>query len=130
MQTPYKGEKMNPSTDENGIREAINYYSEGMRTADIEILKKAFHELAILCGYLGDEQIAAPIEGLYDWVISNPAPETYNCSILGIEITGRVAAATIRETDPHGDVIDYFHLLKDGNRWWIVSKLWDAEPGK
>ncbi len=58
---------------------------------------------------------------------SNPAPETYNCSILGIEITGRVAAATVRETDPHGDVIDYFHLLKVGDRWWITSKLWDAE---
>ena len=118
---------MNLSTDENGIREAINHYSEGMRTADILILKKAFHELAILCGYLGDEMIAAPIEGLYDWVGSNPAPETYNCSILGIEITGRVAAATVRETDPHGDVIDYFHLLKVGDRWWITSKLWDAE---
>lgn len=120
---------MSLSTDENGIREVINYYSQGMGTANVEILKKAFHELAILCGYLGDEQIAARIEGLYDWVGSNPAPETYNCSILAIEITGRVAAATVRETDPHGDVIDYFHLLNDGDRWWVVSKLWDAEPG-
>jgi hypothetical protein len=83
--------------------------------------------LAILCGYLGDEQIAALIEGLYEWVRSNPGPETYNCSILGIEITGRVATAKVRETDPHGDVIDYFHLLKDGDRWSTVSKLWDAE---
>ena len=118
---------MTLSDDENKIGETINYYSEGMRTANVEVLKEAFHELAILCGYLGDEQITAPIEGLYDWVASNPAPETYNCSILGIEITGRVAAATVRETDAHGDVTDYFHLLKNGDRWWIVSKLWDAE---
>jgi Putative lumazine-binding len=123
---------MNMSSDENGIREAINYYAEGMRMGSVEILKRGFHQQAILCGYLGDEIIAAPIEGLYDWVNSNPAPaatgEVFGCSILSIEATGRVAAATVRETSHEGDVIDYFHLLKDGDRWWIVSKLWDAEP--
>ena len=115
---------------ETGIREAINYYAEGMRAANVEILKAAFHQQAILCGYLDDEMIAAPIEGLYDWVSSNSAPEVFNLSILAIEVTGRVAAATVRETDSHGEVIDYFHLLKDKNRWWIVSKLWDAETGE
>src|SRR6266478_5166600 len=121
---------MNSSADENGIREAINYYIEGIRTGNVEVLRQGFHQQAILCGYLGDEMIAAPIEGLYDWVNSNPAPEFFNLSILAIEITGRVAAATVRETDSHGDVIDYFHLLKDGDRWLIVSKLWDAETGE
>ena len=123
---------MSMSSDENGIREAINYYAEGMRTGSVEILKEGFHQQAILCGYLGDEMIAAPIEGLYDWVNSTPAPaatgEVFGCSILAIEVTGRVAAATVRETSHEGDVIDYFHLLIDGDRWWIVSKLWDAEP--
>jgi len=63
---------MNHSAEGNDIREAINYYSEGMRTANVEILKKAFHQVAVLCGYLGDELIAAPIEGLYDWFESRP----------------------------------------------------------
>lgn len=119
------------SSEESGIREAINYYVDGMRTGSVESLKRGFHQQAILCGYLGDEMIAAPIEGLYDWVNSNPAPattgEVFDCSILSIEITGRVAAATVRESGHEGNVIDYFHLLKVGDRWWIVSKLWDAE---
>lgn len=115
---------------ESEIREAINYYAKGMGAAKVEILKEAFHRQAILCGYLDDEMIAAPIEGLYDWVSSNPAPEVFNLSILEIKVTGRVAAVTVRETDSHGDVIDYFHLLKDGDRWGIVSKLWDAETDK
>ena len=115
---------------ETGIREAIDYYAEGMRTASVEVLRKGFHEQAILCGYLGDEMIAAPIQGLYDWVGSNPVPEVFNLSVLAVEVTGRVATATARETDAHGDVIDYFHLLRDGERWWIVSKLWDTETGE
>src|SRR5688572_1539957 len=123
---------MNSSADENGIREAINNYIEGMRTGNVEVLRQGFHQQAILCGYLGDEMIAAPIEALYDWVTANPAPaesgEVFDCSILAIEVTGRVATATVRETSPEGSVIDYFHLLKDNGRWRIVSKLRDAEP--
>ena len=115
------------STDEVLIRETVDYYAEGMRTADVAILKKAFHELAILCGYIGDEMIAAPIQGLYDWVEANGVPATYKCAILDIDITDRVASAKIRETDPHGDVVDYFHLLKEGDAWSIVSKVWDSE---
>ena len=119
---------MSASNDEDQIRETINNYSAGMKTADVETLKKAFHQLAILCGYLGDDLIAAPIQGLYDWVEATGLPEGYSCTVLGIEITGRVATAKLRETDTHGDVIDYFHLLKEGDRWSIVSKIWDAEP--
>ena len=123
---------MTVSTEERSIREAVAHYVEGMRTHKVARLQEGFHQQAILCGYLGDEMIAAPIEALYDWVRANPAPaetgEVFDCSILAIELTGRVATATIRETGPEGSVIDYFHLLKDNGRWWVVSKLWDAEP--
>lgn len=122
---------MNNSNEENAIRETINYYIEGMRTHHVDILKQGFHSQAILCGYLGDEMLAAPIEGLYEWVETNPAPaetgEVFECSILSIEQTGRVAAAKMREAGPDGVFIDYFHLLNDGNEWRIVSKLWDYE---
>lgn len=122
---------MNNTNEENQIRETINYYVEGMRTHAVETLKRGFHDQAILCGYLGDEMLAAPIAGLYAWAESNPAPsetgEVFECMILSIEIMGRVASAKMRETAPDGVFIDYFHLLNDGNRWWIVSKLWDYE---
>ena len=123
---------MGTPPEERGIREAIEHYAEGMRTGNIDTLKKAFHEQAILCGYLGDELIAAPIVALYDWVGGNPAPAAsggpFNCEVLEMKITNRVATAAVRETDQHGSVIDHFHLLKVNERWWIVSKLWDAEP--
>ena len=123
---------MNDTTDDQGIRDAVGHYVEGMRTGHVERLAQAFHEQAILCGYLGDDLIAGPIAELYAWVGANPAPaatgEPFACEILGIAITGRVATATVRESDHHGVVIDHFHLLKIGERWSIVSKLWDAEP--
>jgi hypothetical protein len=123
---------MDTSSEERGIREAITHYTEGMRTGDVEMMKRGFHEQAILCGYLGDDLIAAPIAALYDWVGANPAPaatgEPYDSEVLAIEVTNRVATASVRETEQHGTVIDHFHLLKVGERWWIVSKIWDAAP--
>lgn len=80
---------MNNSSEENKIRDVINYYAEGTQTGNVETLKKGFHEQAILCGYLGDELIAAPIVGYYEWVASNPAPaetgDAFNCEILAVE---------------------------------------------
>lgn len=121
-------EQIDTSSDEGAVRNAIDHYADGMRTANVDTLKEAFHRQAILCGYLGDELVAAPIAGLYEWVGSNPPPEGYSFSILEINVTGRVAAASARETDAHGTVIDHFHLLKEDDRWRIVSKLWDSEP--
>ena len=123
---------MNERSEEQGIREVVTRYAEGMRTGHVETLKQAFHEQAILCGYLGDDLIAGPIAELYAWVDANPAPaatgDPFACEVLAIVMTGRVATATVRETDHHGVVIDHFHLLKIGDRWSVVSKLWDAEP--
>ncbi len=116
---------MNDSTDEEKIRETIERYSDGMRTANAARLKEAFHKQAILCGYLDDHAMAAQIDALFDWVDSHPAPEDYSCVIAELKITNRVATATVREMDQHGDFIDHFHLLKDDGRWWIVSKIWD-----
>jgi hypothetical protein len=122
---------MTMSSNEQGIRDVIGHYAEGMRTHDVEALKRSFHAQAILCGYLGDDLIASPIGELYDWARANLSPaatgDPFTCEVLGIEVTGRVATATVRESDAHGTVIDYFHLLKIGNAWSIVSKLWDAE---
>jgi hypothetical protein len=39
-------------------------HADGMGTGNVETLKRGFHEQAILCGYLGDELIAAPIAAI------------------------------------------------------------------
>jgi hypothetical protein len=117
---------MSSAADDQGIRAAIADYAEGMRTHNVGVLKRAFHEQAIMCGYLGDDLIAGPIANLYEYVDSNPAPPEHSCDVLAIEVTGRVASASVRELY-HDTAIDYFHLLKIGDRWWIVSKLWDVD---
>src|SRR4029453_12952621 len=101
---------MNKLAEEQGIRSVIAHYAEGMRTHNVDSLKRAFHEQAILCGYLGDDLIAGPIAVLYAWVGSNPSPaatgDPYACDILSVEVTGRVATVAVRELY-HDTAIDY-----------------------
>ena len=121
---------MTNAADEQAIRAVIAHYADGMKSHSVDALKRAFHDQAILCGYLGDDLIAGPISELYAWVGANPSPDAtgdpYACDILNIQVTGRVASVSVRELY-HDTAIDYFHLVKAGDRWSIVSKLWDSE---
>lgn len=118
-------------TDEQGIRDTIDHYVEGLRTGDVETLKLGFHEQAVMSGYMGESVMVTPIQGLYDFVADTAPPvesgDSYRCEIQGISVTGNIATVEIREQKYLGyDFIDFFHLLKIDGRWWITSKLFQA----
>ena len=87
--------------EQDGIRQAINFYIEGLREGSVETLKEAFHTEATMCGYRGETLLVVPIQGLYDFVNSNPAPaktgEPFSASVAAIEVAGSVASAKITE---------------------------------
>ena len=118
--------------EEDGIRQAINFYIEGLREGSVETLKEAFHEQATMCGYLGETLMIVPIQELYDFVGLHDAPaktgELFSASIAAIEIAGSVASAKITEKSYQGfDFTTLFHLLKIEGRWWIVGKVFNVE---
>ncbi len=120
------------ATEQDGIRQAVNFYIEGLRAGSVETLKKAFHEQATMCGYLGETMMTVPIQGLYDFVASNDAPaktgEPFTCTIAAIEVAGSVASARITEKSYQGfDFTTFFHLLKIEGKWWIVGKVFNVD---
>ena len=118
--------------EEDGIRQAINFYIDGLREGNVETLKQAFHSEATMCGHLGETLLVVPIQGLYDFVTSNPAPaksgEPFSASIAAIDIAGSIASAKITEKSYQGhNFTDFFNLLKIDGRWWIVSKVFNVD---
>lgn len=118
--------------EEDGIRQAINFYIDGLREGSIETLKRAFHSEATMCGHLGETLMVVPIQGLYDFVSSNPAPaksgEPFSASVATIEVAGSIASAKIIEQSYQGhNFTDFFNLLKIEDRWWIVSKVFNVD---
>ncbi len=120
------------ATEQDGIRQAINFYIEGLRAGSVETLKEAFHEQATMCGYLGETMMIVPIQGLYDFVSSHDAPaksgEPFDASVGAIEVAGSVASARITEKSYQGfDFTTFFQLLKIDGRWWIVGKVFNVD---
>jgi hypothetical protein len=118
--------------EQDGIRQAINFYIEGLRVGSVETLKQAFHEQATMCGWLGEDLLIVPIQGLYDFVSSHDAPaksgEQFEASVAAIEVAGTVASAKITEKSYQGfDFTTLFQLLKIEGRWWIVGKVFNVE---
>ena len=120
------------ATEQDGIRQAINFYIEGLRAGSIETLKEAFRPEATMCGYVGETMMIVPIQGLYDFVAEHDAPvksgEPFEASITAIEVAGSVASARIIERSYQGfDFTTLFHLLKIEGRWWIVGKVFNVD---
>ena len=119
-------------TEQEGVRQAIDLYFKGIREGSVETLKEAFHSGATMCGHFGEELMIVPIEGLYDFVSSNPAPsvsgEPFEGKIEAIDVAGTVASAKVTEKSYMGhDFTDFFNLLKIEGRWWIVSKVFNVD---
>lgn len=113
------------------IRTTINLYADGVRTGNVDMLKKAFHPKAMMYGASGDNVTIVEIEGLYAYVASNEAPEKrgepHQCFITAMDYAGNAAFAEMTEESSHGfDYTNYFQLLKIEGQWMIVSKSYNA----
>ncbi|MEQ8901725.1 MAG: nuclear transport factor 2 family protein [Roseovarius sp.] len=115
--------------DDAPIRDTIDRYVEGMRTADVALLRSAFHEHASMFGDFGDDQMAAPIETLFHWAAAELEPgatgDDHRVEIEDVEIAGDVALARVYERDFFGgDAREFFTLVRTSEGWRITCKSW------
>ncbi|MDR0818004.1 MAG: nuclear transport factor 2 family protein [Oscillospiraceae bacterium] len=112
----------------DGVKATVDDYIQGTYTADAALLKSVFHEKAALSGYMSAEILIASPEAFIADVTSKPSMKSsgtqYETEVTDIEITGKIATATVTETGFFGEVSfrDYFHLIHD-KEWKIISKL-------
>ena len=118
------------------IRKVIDLYIDGVRNGNLESLQQAFHPQSSMFGYKGQDLYITPIAGLYDYIAGTTPPakagavgEGYTCIITSISVAGNAASVEMAmDTYHEHDFMDYFQLLKVDGRWWIVSKLFHADP--
>ena len=118
------------------IRKVIDLYIDGVKNGKVEALRQAFHPQSSMYGYKGDDLFITPIKGLYDYVTSTTPPAKdgeagmgYECTVTSISVAGNSASVEMAMDGYHDhDFMDYFQLLKVDGRWWIVSKLFHADP--
>ena len=124
------------SPELKNIHQVIDLYIDGVQNGSVESLRQAFHPQSSMFGHKGADLYVTPIEGLYDYIANTTPPakagpvgEQYSCVITTISVTGNAASVEMTMDGYHEhDFMDYFQLLKIDGRWWIVSKLFHADP--
>lgn len=117
--------------DIQAVRTAVQNYIAASSNGDVKLAKCVFHSDARMSGYLDDEFITGTPE-LFFQSLENETPSGeaggYSAEITSIEVAGKVAAVTLKETGFIGrNFTDLFHLAKIDGEWKIISKTFSSE---
>ena len=110
--------------DQQQIAAIMATYIEGARSGRSARLRGIFHELATICGQVGPDLFAGPIQLFYDWHDDNgPAPGVRTLATW-IDVQGSAASVRLDIDDWTGHrFTDYFTLVRIDGRWLILSKV-------
>ena len=119
--------------EEQAVRKVVQQYIEGTYQGNVQALKQCFHAKAVMNGYFQDQLLLGGPEPFFENIENNPsmaeAGAPYKGEIVYVDVVGKVAGVTIRETGFAGTMAftDYFQLIKDQGEWKIISKTFTTE---
>lgn len=117
--------------DHTAIVAILNKYIEGCAKPDGSVMRPAFSEQATIFGVEDGKLSGGPIEGLFSTIDTafRPSPEA-RAVIAQVDIVGTAASARVDTDNVSGFCFtDFFHLMKVGGEWTIVSKIFHTHSG-
>lgn len=118
------------STDERGVRAAIEQYFRGHATAQPDEMRKAFLPTAHIEGIRNGQFTSWTAEEYASRFTGRPAADeaSRKRTIDVVDVAG--AAAMARATLVHGSTTftDYFVLLRVDGAWKIANKVYSSRP--
>ncbi|TKK68998.1 nuclear transport factor 2 family protein [Ilyomonas limi] len=117
-------------TEHNGIVKTLQYYIDGSRAGNSDLMRPGFHPDATLVGYVDGNLLFTPIKVLFDWIDENgPAPDI-EPDFASIEILNTIAVVRLEIKQWSGNLAgsgvhmsDLFNLVKTEDGWKISQKL-------
>ncbi len=118
------------SIDREGILRAVEYYTEGGCKPSAEIGLKAFIPNASMTWEENGRLQTTNIESLFE-MCKTWGRQTVNWHLAGIVATEDTAIVAIEpDFSVAGSYTDSFALVKDGDEWKIVAKIYHLKKGK
>ena len=81
--------------DVDEITTVMQVYIDGARSGKGAAMKPAFHDDATICGYVGPDLFAGPIQELYDWNDGNGPATDVECRFARIDVVGTAASVRV-----------------------------------
>ena len=116
---------INSVQEYDDVLAVVQGYADGLKTGDVEQLKKTFHKDAVMYGHLPEELSQGSIENLYTYVEKFGAAPNIKTHLTVLHKTPTTAIVRVEmESDAADeDFTDYHSLIKVDGAWKVVSKL-------
>ncbi|MDA3147309.1 nuclear transport factor 2 family protein [Leucobacter sp. UCMA 4100] len=115
-------------TDQS-VRQAVQQYVDGCRTANAAMVAESFDENAVMWGYLGPDYVTMTGAEFAENVVAGaePAGPEFEAVIHSIVIQGNIAHAVLDEKQFIGaDFRNFFGLVYREGAWRITSKVFQT----
>lgn len=109
-----------------GIRKALDLYCEASVKGNSKIAEPAFAPTATMSYAENGRLVSVPIKALFDYYDqTSPQPASYE--IASCNVAADVAIVSIDSKFGETRFADMFTLVKDGNDWKIISKIYHVK---
>lgn len=117
----------NATADEiAGIRKALDLYCEASVRGDSKIAEPAFAPTATMSYAENGKLVSVPINALFDYYDqTGPQPASYE--ITSCNVATDAAIVSIDSKFGETQFADMFTLVKDGDDWKIISKIYHVK---
>lgn len=105
-----------------GITKALAYYIQAGRKGDSRIAQKGFAPSATMSWTENNALKTVPIKALYAYF--DEKPRAASCEIAACSVAGNITMARVESAFDDARFTDMFTLVKDGENWKIVSKIY------
>ena len=108
------------------VERVARKFAEGVGTGKSDVLKPYFYEKAVMFGYLDGKLEQGTIQNLYENIDNAGADPAYVSRVDIISIEETVAIVQVIEDNWGGhDFTDYLLMLKMGDEWKVVAKVYN-----
>lgn len=116
--------------DSAAARVPLENYIQGHATGNGDFMRKAFHTDAKIMSFRDGKMASLTAEEFASRFNGKPAADEAQRKrrVEALEITGNAGSAKIVLEYPTVTYTDYMSLLKIGDEWKIVNKVFYAEP--
>jgi hypothetical protein len=116
---------INSVQDYDDVLAVVQGYVEGLKTGNVEQLKKTFYKDAVMYGHLPEGLLEGSIENLYTYVEKFGSASNIKTNLTVLHKTPTTAIVRIEmESDAaNEDFTDYHSLIKMDGEWKVVAKL-------
>jgi hypothetical protein len=114
--------------DEAGVRAAVSVYLQGQATGDADYYRKVFHPDARLHGVRDGKPEQRTLAEYLALQSGKPAADEADRkrTVTHVVVTGDAAVATIILDYPRALTTDHMSLIRSGDKWTIVHKLYNV----